>query len=113
MSKCYIINEPLRYDPREGVMVPMFDLCSAEQFGQLIYVLPRGANPPSEPEEVLPFIKEAMKRYKADDYIVAIGDVHLVAWAAALAAKVTGGSISLLKWDSRVTRYNPKRAILW
>lgn len=113
MSVCYIINEPLRFDGHSGKLIPMYDLTSAESFGRLVYVLPRGNNPPKDPELTLPLIKDAMRHYTKEDYIIAVGHIELFSWATALAVQATDGIINQLKWDNSIEQYVPRRARLW
>jgi hypothetical protein len=61
----------------------------------------------------LPAIREAMAEYRRGDYLVLAGDMNLVAFAAALAARESGGSLGLLRWDGRGERYVALSAQLW
>jgi hypothetical protein len=102
--RVFVVNEPMKYDARSGEMIPVHNIRPATEFGDLTFVL-HGSNRPSEdPDVVLPQIREAMRNFNQEDYILLVGDMDLVAWAVALAYKSTGTTVKLLKW-SREGRY--------
>lgn len=109
----FVIHEPLRRDRATGEMYPMHDLSPAAEFGDIRVVLPSANRPALDPEASLPLIREAMADFAPDDYLVLVGDINLVCWAAALAARATDGAIRLLRWDGRGCRYVALEAQLW
>jgi hypothetical protein len=46
-----------------------------------------------------------MAGYGADDLLVALGDPSLIAAAAVLAVRATGGLLRMLKWDRLAKDY--------
>lgn len=111
--RVFVIHEPLRRDRVTGEMYPMHDLTPAAEFGDIRVVLPSANRPPLDPEASLPTLREAMADFSSDDYLVMVGDMNLVCWAAALAARSTDGAIRLLRWDGRGERYVALEAQLW
>jgi hypothetical protein len=79
---------------------------AAERFGELIVLLPPNANR-LHTAPLLEALKERMADFTAEDWLVAIGDPSLIAAAACLAARKTGGLLRLLKWDRMTSDYLP------
>jgi hypothetical protein len=46
-----------------------------------------------------------MASFTKDDWLVAVGDPSLIAAAACIAARKTGGVLRLLKWDRLTSDY--------
>jgi hypothetical protein len=46
-----------------------------------------------------------MKDFTEEDYIIAVGDPSLIAAAACIAARKTGGLLRILKWDRQSNSY--------
>ena len=44
-------------------------------------------------------LKQELKNFNDDDYLLLIGDPAIIAVAAAVAAKVNNGFFKVLKWD--------------
>lgn len=112
-SRVFVPYEPLRRDPETGKLRPLLDLSPAAQFGELVFMLPPAIKPAVDPEASLPAIRRHMSTYSEGDCILMAGDMMLVAWATALAAMTSGGSVTLLKWDNRASAYRTVPAKLW
>ena len=52
-------------------------------------------------------LKEQMAELTEHDYIVAVGDPSLIAAAACIASRKTGGLLRMLKWDRMSSTYIP------
>jgi len=52
-------------------------------------------------------LKDQMEHYGSEDYLVAVGDPSILAAAACIAARKTGGILRVLKWDRLSTSYIP------
>ena len=50
-------------------------------------------------------IKEKMDHFSADDYLIGVGDPTLIAAAACIAVRKTGGLLRMLKWDRMAKDY--------
>jgi len=113
--RVFIIHEPLRRDPESGNMIPTHDLTPAAHFGELTFVVPSGDRPSYDPEGSLRYIRPAMADYMPEDFIVAVGDMALVSWAVALAARATDGYVRILRWDGRPSgqKYYATSVELW
>jgi len=99
----FVIHEPTF--PDGGRMV---DLRPASVHGNVEFILPAG-RPPVDPEASLPQIRTALAKFTAQDFIVLLGELDLVAAAAVIASRASGGPVNFLKWDRRAGHYTPIR----
>ena len=111
--RVYIVHEPKRFDQRSRELVSAFNVKTAAEFGDITYILSSANRPPIDPEASLPAIRKAMALFKPQDYLLLIGDMNLVAWAGAIAARATDGVLNLLRWDNVDKRYVAFHAKLW
>lgn len=104
MSKVYAPQVPSKYDPATKLWVPSINLEPARTFGDLVVMLPPNANR-LHINPLVVALREQMKDFSADDYVIAVGDPSLIAAAACIAAKKTGGLLRVLKWDRQSSTY--------
>jgi hypothetical protein len=104
--RAFVINIPLLADG-----TPTVSLRPAEFFGTVTQILPAG-KPPPDPMESVTAIETAMADYTADDFIVLVGEMDLIAIATAFAMEATGGHVNFLKWDRTHRAYFPYAASL-
>lgn len=99
-GRVYIPQEPMR---RVGERwVPMYDLTSAREFGELAVLM---ARLPLDMDEVVDQIKPQLEGFNDNDYIMAVGDPAAIAIAAMIASYENAGRVKLLRWDRRMGRY--------
>lgn len=106
VSRVFAPQQPMRYDQRIGDMIPSMDLSPAEEYGDLRIVLPwigKDAMIMSHP--VVKRIREALKDYSDEDYLLAVGDPGAIMVLGAVAAEFNRGRFRVLKWDRRANRY--------
>jgi hypothetical protein len=103
--RVFFINEPLRFDKDEKRLVPFYNIKPASEFGDINIVIP--GRPPHDPEASLRMMRAALNDFSPEDYLAVAGDLHLVAWAAVIAARAQGMDkpLQLLKWDNRYMKY--------
>lgn len=109
MSKVYAPQVPSKFDAATKLWVPSINLDPAKQFGELVVMLPPNANR-LHVNPLIVALREQMKDFTADDYIVAVGDPSLIAAAACIAVKKTAGLLRILKWDRQTSSYIPVEA---
>lgn len=97
MPTVWIPSLPHRYDAATQALIPAYDVNDAEQFGELSVIV-EGAV--TNIEGAIRDVKRAP--IKEDDYIMAIGDVVLIAIAIAQAPDGT----RLLRWNKRLHEYD-------
>lgn len=104
MAKIYIPQVPSRYDTAVRAWVPTVNLDPAKEFGELVVMLPPNANR-LHISPILAALREKMADYEKGDAIVAVGDPSILAAAACIAARKTGGELRMLKWDRILGNY--------
>lgn len=103
-SVVYAPQQPSKFDAQFQIWSPTVDLSPALRYGELRVMLPpnfgmmMGA-------PAIDAIKERMRDFTAQDYLIAVGDPMLIAAAAGIAALKTGGKLRMLKWDRHTKDY--------
>ena len=72
---------------------------SAEKFGDLKVLLPDNRQIVLSSGPIAFKLKQELRDFNDDDYLLLIGDPAIIAVAAAVAAKVNNGFFKVLKWD--------------
>lgn len=109
MPKVYAPQVPSKYDAATKLWVPSINLEPAKAFGDLVIMLPPNANR-LHINPLVVALREQMKEFSTDDYVIAVGDPSLIAAAACIAAKKTSGLLRILKWDRQSSNYLPVEA---
>jgi hypothetical protein len=104
MSKVYAPQVPSKYDPATKLWLPSINLDPAKAFGEIVVMLPPNANR-LHINPLIVALREQMKDFSADDHVVAVGDPSLIAAAACIAVRKTGGLLRILKWDRQTSAY--------
>lgn len=105
--RIFVVNLPADADG-----TPRVSMKPAEFFGQVVYITPLGSRPPPDPMDSVPTIERAMADYTVADFLVLVGEMDLIALAAAFAMQATGGVVNFLKWDRNHRAYFPYKATL-
>lgn len=106
MTKVYVPQQPSRFDSATRLWIPTINLDSAKAFGEVLVMLPPNANR-LHTAPLIAALKDQMAECSAEDYIVAVGDPSLIAAAACIATRKTGGLLRMLKWDRMSSTYIP------
>ena len=103
MSKVYVVQQALKKDER-GKLVSKFDLSSAAEYGELVFLLSPNASP-FNPEPIIEELHEKLEEFQQEDYLLLVGNPCLIAWAASVASQYSGGQLNLLQWHGIQRRY--------
>jgi hypothetical protein len=106
MPKVYAPQVPSKYDPATKLWVPSINLDPANMYGEVVVMLPPNANR-LHINPLMVALREQMKDFTDEDYVIAVGDPSLIAAAACLAVKKTNGLLRILKWDRMSSSYIP------
>jgi len=90
----YVCQQPFRF----------VDLSDALRYGRLQYLLPPG-DITAGTAPVIRQLKNDLKNYSDDDYILAMGAPAAIAMVGAIASRVNHGKIKVLTWDKKDNRY--------
>jgi hypothetical protein len=104
MPKVYAPQIPSKFDTATKLWVPSINLDHAKSFGEVVVMLPPNANR-LHINPLIIALREQMKDYNEQDFIVAVGDPSLIAAAACIAVRKTGGLLRILKWDRQSGAY--------
>ena len=104
MPAVYVTQEKAR--KVDGQWVSEFDLTPAVEYGQVEILMPPGHSFFS-PVPVIRALREMLKDFSDDVYLLPIGDPSIMVAAAMIAGEKTGGRIKLLKWDRFQQAYIP------
>lgn len=108
MPKVYAPQVPSKYDAATRLWVPSVNLTPASAFGEVVVMLPPNANR-LHIAPLITALREQMKEFSDEDYVIAVGDPSLIAAASCIAARKTG-TLRILKWDRQTTSYIPVEA---
>jgi hypothetical protein len=102
MSTVYIVCEPTHMIA--GVMRPSMDVTPAAKFGGLVVLMPISQSMLA-PVPTVRDLKEKLRNFTDDDFILPVGDPVLIATVAMIAAEQNGGRVKFLKWDKKLRVY--------
>ena len=111
-SRVFIVQRQHKYDPATSDLVPKYDLSSAVQYGELVYLLSPTAGP-FNTDSIVTELQRKLSDYTDKDYLLLIGNPCLIGWTVAIAAQKTGGLVILLQWSGKDQRYIPIEAQLY
>lgn len=103
MTRVFIVNQPLT-----PYGEPFFDVSMAEEYGQVIHLLPPGW-PPDDANEVYAALATGLCDFNESDFIVPVGDMSAIVMAVALATAHVGAELRWLEWRKSQRRYVPRR----
>jgi hypothetical protein len=104
MPAVYVTQEKAR--KVEGQWVSEFDITPALEFGKVEILMPPGYSFFS-PVPVIRALRDKLKDFSDDDYLLPIGDPSIMVAAAMIAGEKNGGRVKLLKWDRFQQAYIP------
>lgn len=81
------------------------NLVRATKFGELISLLPGRLNITMNPAPVLRELKQKLKDFNDQDYILPIGDPIAIGLAFTVAMELNRGKFRALKWDKVANSY--------
>jgi len=103
MAKVYIPQEPSRLDLKFNIHVPTVDLRPAEAYGELVVMLPPNVTG-ALMSPLVDALKDRLKDFTEEDYLVAIGEPSLIAAASGIILRKQK-LMKLLRWNKREKRY--------
>lgn len=98
----YVVCEPKH--KIGDVERPSMDLTPAAEYGELSILMPTSQSMLATVPTVRA-LKEKLRNFTDDDYILPVGDPVLIATVAMVASEINGGRIKFLKWDKGMKQY--------
>ena len=93
--------------PGTRIGAPKINIVGATQYGQLKVLLPENSQIILSPAYVISTLKQKLKDYKSNDYLLLTGDPAIIGVACSIVSDITNGKYKLLKWDKQERRYYP------
>ena len=112
-----IKREPIVYvvqeiaGTREGR--PKINIIGASKYGAFKFLLPELSQIIFSPGPLIMILRQSLKDYKPDDYLLLTGDPAIIGVACSIVSDITTGKYNLLKWDKQERRYYPIKINLY
>jgi hypothetical protein len=103
-SKVYLVQE-IPADRDTGK--PKIDITPALKYGEIKIMFPRLKQMQFSPGPMVMEIKNSLKNFTTDDYLLLYGDPAIIGVVCAVASEITNGKFKLLKFDRRQFSYYP------
>ena len=89
---------------------PKINIMGASNYsssGKFIFLLPEFSQMIFSPGPLIYKLREGLKNYTLEDYLLLTGDPAIIGVACAIVSDMTNGKIKLLKWDKQERKYYP------
>lgn len=106
VPRVFVPQIPSRRDTETKIWVPTVNIKPAEQFGEIITLLPPGSQFFAA-KEMTRLIKQRLhdNAFNECDYFLCLGSPTAMAVAAAIMARRINGRLNLLVWDGQTGTY--------
>jgi len=91
--------------PGSKLGTPKINILGASKFGKLKVLLPENAQIILTPGPMISELRQKLKNYRPQDYILCTGDPSVIGVACAIVSDLTIGVFNLLKWDKQEKIY--------
>jgi hypothetical protein len=103
-AKVYVVQKQHKWDEGKEEFVPKFDLSSAEEYGELVYLLKPTAAP-FHPGPVVEELRGKLEWFNEEDSLLLIGNPVLIGCAVAIASQSNRGRVKVLQWSGTSRKY--------
>ncbi len=111
-GRVFVVQRPAYFDHSRKGWVNKYDLTPAEEYGELVFLLRPGNIYRDKLESSIQNLLSSLADYGPADHILAVGDPVAIAAAVMVAASVSGGRVSLLKYDRQADAYDPYEIVV-
>jgi len=108
-TKVYVIQEIS--GTKEGK--PKINILGAAHYGVFKFLLPEMSQIIFSPGPLIMKLRQGLKDYTADDYLLLTGDPAIIGVACSIVSDITNGKYNVLKWDKQERKYYPIRINLY
>ena len=102
--KVYVIQEI----PGSQAGTPKINIMGAASYAtsnKFNFLLPEFSQMIFSPGPLIYKLRQGLKNYTSDDYLLLTGDPALIGVACSIVSDITNGKYSLLKWDKQERKY--------
>ena len=86
---------------------PKINIMGASKYGEFKFLLPEFSQIIFSPGPLIFKLKQSLKDYKLEDYLLLTGDPAIIGVACSIVSDMTNGKYNLLKWDKQEKQYYP------
>ena len=86
---------------------PKINIMGAATYGTFKFLLPELSQIIFSPGPLIYKLRQALKDFTENDYLLLTGDPAIIGVACSLASEMTNGKYKLLKWDRQERKYYP------
>ena len=86
---------------------PKINIMGASKYGEFKFLLPEFSQIIFSPGPLIFKLKQSLKDYKPEDYLLLTGDPAIIGVACSIVSDMTNGKYNLLKWDKQEKQYYP------
>ena len=86
---------------------PKINIIGAQKYGDFKFLLPELSQIIFSPGPLIYKLRQALKDFTEDDYLLLTGDPAIIGVACSLVSEITNGKYKLLKWDRQERKYYP------
>ena len=86
---------------------PKINIMGASNYGKFKFLLPELSQIIFSPGPLIYKLRQALKDFTENDYLLLTGDPAIIGVACSLASEMTNGKYKLLKWDRQERKYYP------
>ena len=86
---------------------PKINIMGASHYGQFKFLLPEFSQMIFSPGPLIYKLRQGLKNYKVDDYLLLTGDPAIIGVACSIVSDITHGKYNVLKWDKQERKYYP------
>ena len=86
---------------------PKINIIGASKYGEFKFLLPEFSQIIFSPGPLIFKLKQALKDYRTEDYLLLTGDPAIIGVACSIVSDMTNGKYNLLKWDKQEKQYYP------
>ena len=89
---------------------PKINIMGASNYsssGKFNFLLPEFSQMIFSPGPLIYKLRQGLKNYTSDDYLLLTGDPALIGVACSIVSDITNGKYNILKWDKQERKYYP------
>ena len=104
--KVYVIQEI----PGSQAGTPKINIMGAASYAtsnKFNFLLPEFSQMIFSPGPLIYKLRQGLKNYTSDDYLLLTGDPALIGVACSIVSDITNGKYNILKWDKQERQYYP------
>ena len=104
--KVYVIQEI----PGSQAGTPKINIMGAASYAtsnKFNFLLPEFSQMIFSPGPLIYKLRQGLKNYTSDDYLLLTGDPALIGVACSIVSDITNGKYNILKWDKQERKYSP------